>query len=216
MRKTGSFSIAVLISGGGTTLRYLIDETSRGQLDVDIAVVISSNPASPGIGFAHEAGIPVTVVDHREYPNPPDLSEKVFAVCRQANVDLVVLGGFLRRLVIPEDFADRVINIHPSLLPLHSGHGMYGLRVHQAVIASGDKETGCTVHVVDNEYDHGPPIARRRVPVLSGDTPQALAARVFQAEQQLYPQVIGAIARGDVRISGEGKKGSGLINEKET
>jgi phosphoribosylglycinamide formyltransferase 1 len=116
------------------------------------------------------------------------------------DIRLVVCGGFLRRLVIPPDFTGRVINIHPSLIPAFSGEGMYGMRVHEAVLAAGARETGCTVHLVDDQYDHGPVLARRRVAVLPGDTPGELARRVFAAETELLPAVINAFAAGEVEV----------------
>ncbi len=188
------FSIAVLISGGGTTLRNLIAHRAEGRPPLNISLVVSSNPRAAGIAFAREAGIPVKVIDHRDYSTPDDFSTPIFEACRGAKVDLVVLGGFLRRLSIPADFENRVVNIHPSLIPRFAGRGMYGMRVHEAVLASGVTTTGCTVHFVDNDYDHGPVIARSEVPVEPGDTPGTLAARVFAAECELYPQVIQSLA----------------------
>ena len=110
------------------------------------------------------------------------------------------MGGFLRRVNVPDDFANRIINIHPSLIPVFSGKGYYGMRVHEAVIAAGAQQSGCTVHFVDNIYDHGPIIAQQSVPVLSDDTPQDLQRRVFEAECGLLPQVINLIAAGRVSV----------------
>lgn len=191
--------IAVLISGGGTTLRNLISEQAAGRLPVDFKLVISSNPAAAGLNFAREADIPTEVFRRRDFADDAAYSAAVFDACRVAAVELVVLGGFLKRLVIPADFEGRVINIHPSLLPRHGGQGYYGLRVHAAVLEAGDPVSGCTVHFVDNEYDHGRIIAQREVPVRPDDTPETLQRRVFAAECELYPEVIRGIARSSQR-----------------
>ena len=190
------YSIAVLISGGGTTLRNLLQHRDSGKLDVDFRLVISSNREAIGNAIASDASIPVRVFDYRDFPDAETISAKIFAACREAAVDLVVLGGFLRRLTIPGDFENRVVNIHPSLIPAHCGAGMYGRRVHQSVIRAGDRQSGCTVHYVDNQYDHGPVIAQQQVPVRADDTPETLAARVFEAECELYPAVINSLAEG--------------------
>jgi phosphoribosylglycinamide formyltransferase 1 len=121
---------------------------------------------------------------------------------RRSGADLVVLGGFLKRIVIPPDFTNRVTNIHPGLIPAFCGDGMYGHHVHEAVIAYGAKVSGCTVHFADNQYDHGPVILQKAVPVLDDDTPDTLAARVFQAECEAYPQALQWIAAGRVRVEG--------------
>ena len=186
--------IAVLISGGGTTLRNLIDKHAQQKLSAEFGVVISSRPDAAGIEFARAADIPVEVVDHASHPSTEAFSEAIFEICRSRQVQLVVMGGFLKHVLIPEDFANRVVNIHPSLIPKYCGKGYYGMRVHEAVLAAGEKQTGCTVHVVDDEYDHGPVIAQENVPVKPGDTPKSLAARVFEAECLLLPEVINMLA----------------------
>jgi phosphoribosylglycinamide formyltransferase-1 len=185
-----SLPIAVLVSGGGTTLRNLIEKIVAGELPVEIRIVISSNPAAKGLEFARGAGVPTLVVERRGHPDAESFSRAIFEPCRRAGVELVVMGGFLKHVLIPDDFAGRVVNIHPSLIPRHCGHGMYGHHVHAAAIASGDMESGCTVHLVDNHYDQGPILLQRRVPILPGDTPETLAARVFAAECEAYPEAI--------------------------
>jgi phosphoribosylglycinamide formyltransferase-1 len=196
------FKIAVLVSGGGTTLRNLIGERDAGRLRVDFGLVISSNPGAGGIAIARAASIPVRIIDHRRFPTADAISEQIFAACRELSVQLVVMGGFLRKITVPADFENRVVNIHPSLIPEFCGKGMYGSRVHEAVIGSGATLSGCTVHFVDNQYDHGPVIARQSVPVEQDDDPRRLAARVHKAECELYPRVIAAIAAGEVVIPG--------------
>jgi phosphoribosylglycinamide formyltransferase-1 len=169
--------VAVLISGGGTTLRNLLDKVAAGTLPIDIRLVISSSSAARGLDFAREAGIAQLVVEKPRGMSAEAYCEAIFGPCRAAGVQLVVMGGFLKHVQIPADFENRVVNIHPSLIPAFCGRGMYGLKVHEAVLASGVKVTGCTVHFVDNEYDHGPIILQRPVKVLDEDTPETRAGR---------------------------------------
>jgi phosphoribosylglycinamide formyltransferase 1 len=185
-----SLPIAVLISGSGTTLRNLIERIQAGTLPAELRVVISSNPQAAGLRFAAEAGIPTRVVEKTKSLTAEEFSEAIFAPCRAAGVQYVVMGGFLKHLLIPPDFENRVLNIHPALLPAYGGQGMYGLKVHAAVITSGAKISGCTVHFVDNEYDHGPILLQREVEVRPDDTPETLQARVFAAECEAYPEAL--------------------------
>jgi phosphoribosylglycinamide formyltransferase 1 len=185
--------VAVLVSGGGTTLQNLIDSPS---LPIRIVQVISSKAGAFGIERAKRAGLPVEVVSRKAFPSVDAYSEHLFAVCRKAGAKLVCLAGFLQLLRIPGDFTQRVMNVHPSLLPAFGGKGMYGHHVHEAVLASGAKVSGCTVHFADNEFDHGPIILQRTVPVLQGDTPEALAARIFEQEKIAFPEAIRLFAEG--------------------
>ncbi len=196
------FRIAVLISGGGTTLKNLIDAIQAGRLSVQIALVVSSSRKALGLQFAHDAGIPTAVVQQQDTATQEEFSRAIFEHCRAAKVDLVVMAGFLKRVTIAEDFANRVTNIHPGLIPAFCGQGFYGHRVHQAVIDYGAKLSGCTVHFADNQYDHGPVIAQRAVPVLDDDTADTLAARVFEAECEVYPEAIQLIAQGRIKVEG--------------
>ena len=197
-----SFPIAVLISGGGTTLRNLLRRHRQGRLDADVAVVISSSPAARGLEFARSSGIPAHVVERDGCPTAADFSRAVFAPCREAGARLVVMGGFLKHVLIPPDFANRVVNIHPALIPAFCGRGMYGRRVHAAVLDYGAKVSGCTVHFADDTYDTGPILVQKCVPVKEGDDPDTLAARVFQAECEAYPEAINLIAAGRVQVAG--------------
>lgn len=196
-----TFKITVLISGGGTTLKNLIDYRANNELNVEIAQVISSNPDAGGLQYARDAGIPSAVVGHKTVDGIDAFSFAIFDHCREVDTDLVVMGGFLRRLKIPADFTNRVINIHPSLIPAFCGKGNYGSRVHKAVLEYGCKVSGCTVHFVDDQYDHGPIIAQETVAVERDDTAETLAKRVFAKECEVYPKVINAIASGMVSIS---------------
>lgn len=197
--------IAVLISGGGSTLENLIHHIQASKLDAEIRLVISSRREVRGVEIAQQAGIPVEIIRRREAESDLAYRDQVFDRIRQSQVELVVMGGFLQHLLIPQDFLYRVINIHPSLIPAFSGTGFYGLRVHQAAIEKGVKFTGCTVHFVDDQYDHGPIIAQNVCEVLPSDTPEVLQKRVFELECQLLPLVIQAIADGAVRIEQNGR-----------
>jgi len=194
--------IVVLISGGGTTLRNLIKHIDAGKLRVDIPLVISSSSKAKGIQFAKDAGIDAAVIRRKAFDSQDAFSEAVFSRCREVNGDLVVMGGFLKRITIPEDFTNRVTNIHPALIPAFGGDGFYGHFVHEAVLEYGVKVSGCTVHFADNEYDHGPVIVQKAVAVLDNDTPDTLAARVFEAECEAYPEALQLIAEGRVKVEG--------------
>ena len=191
---TRTLPIAVLISGGGTTLRNLIEKIAASALPVEIRLVISSNPAARGLAFANQASIPTLIADKKKSQSDDDYSRTVFDACRRAGVRYVVMGGFLKHVLIPKDFENRVLNIHPALLPAFGGKGMYGLNVHRAVLVAGVRQSGCTVHFVDNEYDHGPILLQRTVEVLPNDTPESLQARVFEAECQAYPDALRLLA----------------------
>jgi phosphoribosylglycinamide formyltransferase 1 len=194
--------LAVFISGGGTTLKNLLDKIAAGELPAEVRLVISSNPSAAGLRFADEAGIPRLVVEKKSCRDPDAYSEAMFGPCREAGVELVAMAGFLKLVPIPPDFTGRVMNIHPALIPAFCGHGFYGERVHRAALEYGVKLTGCTVHFVDNQYDHGPIILQRAVSVHPDDTPQTLAARVFAAECEAYPEAIRLYAEGRLRIEG--------------
>ncbi len=196
------FRIAVLISGGGTTLKNLLEKIDQGSLRLEIALVVSSNTRAGGLQFARDANIPAAVIEQKCYVSQETFSQAIFDVCRAARVDLVVMAGFLKRVTIADDFVGRVVNIHPGLIPAFCGEGFFGHHVHQAVLDYGAKVSGCTVHFADNQYDHGPVIAQRAVPVRDDDTPETLAARVFEAECEAYPEAIQRIAEGRVRIEG--------------
>jgi phosphoribosylglycinamide formyltransferase-1 len=192
--------IALLISGGGTTLRNILQCIEAGKLKARVALVVSSHPNAGGLAYAREAGVPVAVVRRAECSSAEKFRNRIFEPCRENGAELVVMGGFLKHVLIPEDFQNRVINIHPSLIPKHCGEGFYGHHVHQAVLEAGETVSGCTIHFVDNEYDHGPIILQQSVPVEPGDTPDTLAARIFETECEAYPRVISWIAAGQVSV----------------
>ncbi|TWU37044.1 phosphoribosylglycinamide formyltransferase [Novipirellula artificiosorum] len=182
--------IAVFLSGSGRTLANLIHRRDEFGLPIDIRLVISSRDDVRGVEIARDDGIDTRCVRKRDHRDPFEHSREMFDPCRNAGVDLVVMAGYLNHVLVPNDFENRVVNIHPSLLPAFGGEGMYGHRVHQAVIDRGVKVTGCTVHFVDNQYDNGPIIVQRVCPVLDEDTAETLAARVFEQECIALPEAI--------------------------
>ena len=194
--------VAVLISGGGTTLENFNSAISAGRLHAEIPLVIASRRDCGGIAKAAKAHIPCEVVVRKEFPSVAEFSEVIFAHCRRVEADVVALAGFLSLVRVPEDFLGRVMNIHPSLIPAFCGHGFHGHRVHEAALERGVKVSGCTVHFADNEYDHGPIIVQRCVPVTAEDTPDTLAARVFTAECEAYPEALELFRQGRLQIEG--------------
>ena len=184
----GPVRVAVLVSGGGTNLQTLLDALQNSPV-ARVVRVISSRPGAGALERARRAGVATTVL-----VNPADPNELLVAL---RDAQLVVLAGYLKLVppVVVAQFRGRMINIHPALLPDFGGPGMYGRRVHEAVLASGAKESGATVHFVDEEFDRGAIIAQERVPVQHGDTAETLAARVLEAEHRLLPKVVLDLAR---------------------
>jgi phosphoribosylglycinamide formyltransferase-1 len=194
--------LAVLVSSSGTTLQNLIDRIAQKQLNAEIVLVISSQPDAFGLHRAAKAGIPHVAIARKHLETRQAFGEAVFEKIRAAQSDLVCLAGFLELLPIPLDFTHRVINIHPSLIPAFCGKGYYGHRVHEAALAMGVKISGCTVHFADNEFDHGPIILQRAVPVLDDDSVESLAQRVFLQECEAFPEAIELIAQGRICVQG--------------
>lgn len=186
--------LAVLLSGTGRTLANLLGVIASGDLDAAVVGVVSSVSEVRGLKIADSAGVPTAVIQRRGYASDAAFSEAIFVWLEPRQPDLILLAGFLRKLVVPPAWHGRILNIHPSLLPetahYAAGRGLYGERVHAAVLANGDAVSGATVHVVDNEYDTGPVVLRAEAPVLVGDTPASLGARVFASECRLYPEAI--------------------------
>ncbi len=194
-------SIAVLISGGGTTLQNFIDLRNRGELHVDFKLIISSRSSVKGLQRAADADIPTMVIERSA--NPEGLfSKQITDALREADVGLVCMGGFLSMWIIPPDFEGRVMNVHPALLPGFGGKGFYGRRVHEAVLEAGCKVSGCSVHFVDNIYDNGPIILQKAAAVHEDDTPETLAKRVRKREKVVYPEAIRLFAQGRLRMEG--------------
>ena len=193
--------LGVLISGGGTTLVNFLRERDAGRLPIEVPLVIASRKTCGGIARARAAGLSVEVLSPKAFADTAAFSRAVFERLDAAEVDLVTLAGFLSLLEVPDSYRRRVMNIHPSLIPAFCGPGYYGHHVHEAVLSRGAKVSGCTVHFADNEYDHGPIVLQRCVPVLDDDTPDTLAARVFEAECEAYPEAIRLYAAGRLEVT---------------
>jgi formyltetrahydrofolate-dependent phosphoribosylglycinamide formyltransferase len=190
MNNASPLRLAVLVSGGGTTMQNLAEAISRGELNAQIVCCIASNPHCYAIERAKNLAIPCHIISRKESGTLEAFSARIAATLRDSHTDLALMAGFLSLWHIAPDFQGRVLNIHPALLPKFGGKGMHGEHVHAAVIAAGEKESGCTVHLADNEYDHGPILVQKRVPVLPNDTAETLAKRVFEVECLAYPEAI--------------------------
>ena len=187
--------IAVLASGRGSNLESLF-RSLKGHPSARVALVLSDRAEARALDRARDLGVAAAVIPH-------DDAEAILRQLRAHEIDWIVLAGYLRRVprAVVAEYPDRILNIHPALLPKFGGKGMYGERVHRAVLEAGEAESGASVHLVDEEYDRGPIVAQRRVPVEAGDTPQTLAARVLEVEHALLPEVVRAAAEGRIRIA---------------
>jgi phosphoribosylglycinamide formyltransferase-1 len=184
--------LAVFISGSGTNLQSIMDRCADGTIPGKVVLVLSNKPNAYGLVRAQEAGIDTVVHNRKKFPDGKAADERLLELLNQHEVDIIALAGYLK-MIPPEvvrKYHNRILNIHPALLPKYGGKGMYGHHVHEVVLASGDKESGVTIHLVDEIYDHGKIVAQEKVPVLPNDTPDDLAARVLAVEHQLYPRVL--------------------------
>jgi formyltetrahydrofolate-dependent phosphoribosylglycinamide formyltransferase len=197
-----SLRVAFLLSGSGTTLENLLRHAETGSVPVEVVVVVADRPGTKGIERARARGIATAVVERRAYREPAAFDAAMEAAIRPHAPDLVAMGGFLSLWRLPADYRGRAMNVHPALLPAFGGRGFYGDRVHRAVLEAGVKVTGCTVHFVDDEYDHGPIVAQAVVVVEENDTAESLAHRVQEAERQLYPACIRLFAEGRLQVDG--------------
>jgi len=194
--------LAVLLSGSGTTLQNLIERIETGTLDVEIVCVVGSRAAAFGLERARRHDIPAYVVARKSFEDTAAYDAALWAPVREHGAALVALAGFMSLIHVPPDYVNRIMNVHPALIPAFSGHGMYGHHVHEAVLAYGAKISGCTVHFVDEEYDNGPIVMQASVPVLEDDTAETLAARVQEKEREIYPEAIQLFAEGRLRVDG--------------
>lgn len=196
--------IAFLASHNGSNMQAIIDACKSAALQAVPAVVISNNSDSGAMARARQDGIPCYHLSSKTHPSPEALDESILEFLQRHRTDIVVLAGYMKKLGprTLAHYAGATLNIHPSLLPKHGGQGMYGVRVHAAVLAAGETESGPTVHLVDAQYDTGDVIAQLHVPVLPNDTPEILAARVLNAEHTLFPKVLQQIAIGEIRVPG--------------
>jgi len=192
--------LGVLISGGGTTLMNILDYIKQGWLNARVALVISSRSTVAGVEGAKKAGLDVKIIRKKDFPDIDEFSKRIEEELVAANVDLVVQSGWLCLWKIPPRYENRVMNIHPALLPGFGGQGMWGHHVHEAVLKAGCKISGCTVHFCTNEYDKGPIVVQRCCQIENDDTPETLAARVFQQECIAYPQAIKLFAEDKLLV----------------
>ncbi|MBL0314021.1 MAG: phosphoribosylglycinamide formyltransferase [Holophagaceae bacterium] len=181
---------AIFISGGGGNALNLVRACREGRIRAEPVLVVASRETAPGILKLRNEGLLVAVLDRKDAGDDAAYSKACLGVAEASGAEFITLAGWLRRLVIPPEWEGRILNIHPGLLPRFGGPGMYGLHVHRAVLASGEKESGCTVHLVDNELDHGRKLAESRVPVMPGDSQESLQQRVYAAEMELYPKAV--------------------------
>ncbi len=192
--------VAVLLSGSGTSLENLIARRERGELAIEPVGVVSSRPGAFGLERARRRGIPAFAVDRRAFADERAFNDALHGVLARHSPELVVLAGFLSRLELRGRFEGRAMNVHPALVPAFSGKGFYGERVHRAVLESGVRTTGVTVHFCDDEYDTGPVILQEPVPVHPGDDVASLARRVRAVERELYPRAIALFGDGRLVI----------------
>ncbi|KAJ9465567.1 hypothetical protein DIPPA_70103 [Diplonema papillatum] len=196
--------LAVLLSGSGTTLQNIFDKIDNGSLpNVAVRLVIASKADAYGLERARKRGVTALSVESKKYRNPETkktdwtgMNKEIHSLLEQHEVDLVVLAGYMCLFEVPPALENRVINIHPALIPAFSGQGMYGEKVHKAVVERGVKLTGCTAHFVTNEYDAGPIIHQRAVPVSADDTWESVQARVQELEREVFPEAIAMYASG--------------------
>ncbi len=196
--------IAVFASGRGTTLQAILDACAQGEIPGEVTLIVCNTPGAGALERAHRAGVTAEVVDHRAFPDRRAFERRLIELVERHQVDLVCLAGFLRILSpsCARQLSGRIMNIHPALLPAFGGKGMYGERVHAAVLAHGVQVTGCTVHFVDESPDGGPIILQAAVPVYENDTPGSLADRVQEQERRLYPEAIQLFAQDRLRLHG--------------
>lgn len=194
--------IVVLLSGNGSTLENLFEKIEKAELSAEIVAVISSRDGVFGLERARKRNVAAVAVVPKSFPDHSAFNTAIWDEIRKYKPDLVVMGGFMTLLTVPEDFFGRIMNVHPSLVPAFCGKGMYGHRVHEAVIEYGVRVSGVTVHFVDNEYDHGPIILQEAVPIFESDSPESLEQRVQVRERELYPRAIQLFATGRLKLQG--------------
>lgn len=194
--------VTVMLSGSGSTLQNLIDRAEAGTLPIEITRVISSREDAYGIERALRHGIATSVISRKDFPSWEEFNRRLTQAVDSESPDLVVFAGFMSLFWPGDEYIGRIMNIHPALIPAFCGKGMFGRHVHEAVIASGVKVTGCTVHFVDDQYDQGPIILQRAVVVRDDDDLSSLAERVQAAERDLYPEAIRLYAENRLRVEG--------------
>lgn len=201
---SATIRLAVFASGGGSNFQSIVDAVKAGTLPIEVALCLSDRPGAGALARAERHGIPTAVLSPGDYVDPAAYTADLLALLDRHGITFIALAGYLKH-VPPEvvrAYRGRMLNIHPALLPAFGGKGMYGLRVHRAVLAYGARWTGATVHLVDEEYDTGPVVLQEPVPVADDDTPETLAARVLAVEHRLYPEALRLFAGGRVHVEG--------------
>ncbi len=194
--------LGFLASGRGSNMLAIIDNCNTEKLNAEPVVVISNNADAGALEYARGAGVPAFHLSSKTHKDDSVLDDEITNTLNSHNVDWVILAGYMKKIGpgLLEEFKGKIFNIHPSLLPKHGGQGMYGLHVHEAVLASGESETGVTIHMVDGEYDQGRILAQRSISVEENDTPELLAARVLKLEHELYSETLQGVIEGRVRL----------------
>ncbi len=195
--------LGFLASHAGSNMQAIIDACRQGVLNAEVRVVISNNADSLALKRARDQHIPTAHLSSRTHPDPEELDAAIAQTLADHGVDLVLLAGYMRKVgpITLARFPQRILNIHPALLPKFGGQGLFGRKVHEAVLAAGEPTTGVTIHLVDEEYDRGPVVAQREVPVMPGDSVETLAARVLEQEHKLYVETLVRVAQGDLDLS---------------
>ena len=199
-----SLKLGVFASGRGSNFAALLKAIDERRLDAAVHLLISNNAEAKALDLAKERGIPIQVINKRDFPDRPAFLKAMQDALRSRSVEFICLAGYMKKIPIEiiQDYKHRILNVHPALLPSFGGKGMFGHHVHEAVLKNGCKVSGVTVHLVDEEYDRGPIVAQRCVPVEEGDTPDTLAARVLKVEHVLFPEAIQLFAQGRVAVEG--------------
>jgi len=200
-----TLKLGVFASGRGSNFQALVNAIQRGDLDAEVCLLLSDNGKAGALAFAKSRGIPAKHLSKKSYPSREIFIKEMLLQLQSAKVNFIVLAGYMK-MIPPEiiaSYPNRIANIHPALLPSFGGKGMYGIRVHEAVLKAGCKETGVTIHLVDEKYDHGPIVAQEKIPVHPGDTAEELAARVLKLEHQLYWRTLQLFAEDRVQVTGQ-------------
>ena len=197
-------NIAVFASGRGSNFNAILNAVTEGRLPARVSLLVSNNSNAGAMELARSRNIPAVHVSQRQFSSEDEYGERLLALLTQYHVDLIALAGYMKRVPVKviERFRNKIVNIHPALLPDFGGEGMFGIHVHEAVIAAGAKVSGATVHIVDEEYDHGVIVLQKTVDISPNDTPETLAAKVLKIEHEIYPQALAAFAAGRVHIEG--------------
>ncbi|EDY85125.1 phosphoribosylglycinamide formyltransferase [Verrucomicrobiia bacterium DG1235] len=194
--------LGFLASHGGSNMQAILDGCAQGSIDATPALLVCNNPKAGALDRAAKSGMPAQILNGKTHPDPPALDTAILKALRDTQVDLVILAGYMKKIgpQLLSSYQNRILNIHPALLPKFGGQGMFGMHVHEAVVASGETESGATVHLINEVYDEGPILAQARVPVHTDDTPETLQLRVLAQEHKLYPATIAKIASGQIQL----------------